>query len=360
MGLRVKFKFKESHKDEPVLPSNYELKSVFYVITNKCNYECFFCAQEGGESKENELNTQEALNLIRESADTDVKKIIISGGEPTLRKDFDEIIREIKENEMLTKLCTNGYILDKKIDMLTRNEVSTIQFSLNSIDKDIYFKMSPKAPSDAFEKSMENVDLLRDFPGHTVISSVPLKMNQRVLPEFMDFCYEKEVETFSLYKPVPTGRGMKTKNKFLTEPEFLDSMDKLLQRFYEYDDKWLVEVEQPYGRFSKIVKKWEDKIDFNFSGCKAGKLFVAVTPDGYVTPCPGLDMPEFYVGNVRKESIKDIWEKQKNWKYFRENNEIKKECDCEHYDECLGGCRIIAYVENGSITSKDPYCKYWI
>jgi len=110
-------------------------------ITERCNYRCFYCMpQEGGEcnvetKEENLLSRKEIVSLVETGARLGIKKVRITGGEPLIRRDIEEILQGISKVHGIEELCltTNGSLLDKKMEVMKECGVTRINVSLDTL-----------------------------------------------------------------------------------------------------------------------------------------------------------------------------------------------------------------------------------
>ena len=114
-------------------------RNVVLSLTGRCNYKCVKCGI--WEEKNTDLLYSQDVKAILFK----LKKwlgsyiLVISGGEPLLRKDIFEIIRFCNENNIVTHLLTNGYLLNKKtLSMLDSSGLSYMSISLESLDSKIH------------------------------------------------------------------------------------------------------------------------------------------------------------------------------------------------------------------------------
>ena len=93
-------------------------------ITDLCNFKCSYCLPNGyqGKASQNELSLEEIKTLIASFAKLGFKKIRLTGGEPSLRKDLLEIIQICKSQPGIEKVCitTNGYVVRASSNSRTR------------------------------------------------------------------------------------------------------------------------------------------------------------------------------------------------------------------------------------------------
>lgn len=115
-------------------------------ITDICNFSCDYCLPDGYKSngKPSFLTINEIDNLVAGFAALGTHKIRITGGEPTLRKDFTQIVRVISRHEAIEKLAftTNGYKLEENIDEWREAGINAINVSIDTLDRDGFQKLT--------------------------------------------------------------------------------------------------------------------------------------------------------------------------------------------------------------------------
>ena len=102
-----------------------------WEITLKCNSKCIHCGSEAGNSRLEELNTEEALDLVKQLRACGYKGVALMGGEPLIREDWYEIAREIKNQRMELSIVTNGLNLPEYIDELKDLNTDCVSLSLD-------------------------------------------------------------------------------------------------------------------------------------------------------------------------------------------------------------------------------------
>ncbi|MFV0625906.1 MAG: radical SAM protein [Alphaproteobacteria bacterium] len=109
------------------------------LVTSACNYRCGFCHNEGVDFAEDEkLSADDYIFLYKvfnEMFPND--EITITGGEPLVRSDIGDILKAFKSIDVKTTLVTNGSLIFKNIDILTKN-VSRVNVSLHSMNSKLY------------------------------------------------------------------------------------------------------------------------------------------------------------------------------------------------------------------------------
>ncbi len=113
-------------------PYGRNINSLRISITQRCNFNCFFCHKEGEHNPHGELTTEEIEAIVSTAADLGVRKIKITGGEPLLRDDVVEIVRRISPHVDEVSMTTNAYYLADKAIALKEAGLKRVNISLHS------------------------------------------------------------------------------------------------------------------------------------------------------------------------------------------------------------------------------------
>ena len=100
---------------------DYKMLYAIIELTMKCNMRCMHCGSACKEALEDELTTEEMLNLCDDLANMGLKCVTLSGGEPTTRNDWHKIAKRCVKNNIYTNMITNGWELDYWYRMITYN-----------------------------------------------------------------------------------------------------------------------------------------------------------------------------------------------------------------------------------------------
>lgn len=111
-------------------------------ITDVCNFRCNYCLPNGyqGKQKNNFLRLEEINRLIRAFANLGTEKIRITGGEPTLRRDFNQVVETIRQHSAIQQIgvTTNGYRMQRAVESWQASGVDTINLSIDSLDRNLF------------------------------------------------------------------------------------------------------------------------------------------------------------------------------------------------------------------------------
>lgn len=129
-------------------------------LTERCNLRCFYCMPADGvqlSPKENIMRTEEIEILATEFVKLGVNKIRFTGGEPLVRKDFDNIAARLSKLNCEMAITTNGILVDQYINTFKNYGISKINISIDSLKKDKFNSITRR---DYFDRVMDNIELL--------------------------------------------------------------------------------------------------------------------------------------------------------------------------------------------------------
>ena len=159
-------------------------------ITDVCNFKCGYCLPNGYFKVENKpgfLNLDEISNLVAAFTKLGVSKIRITGGEPTVRKDFFEVLRNIKSEHKINNLVitTNGYKLNEIAEELIATGINGINISIDSLDRNKFKEITGK---DRLPQILEGINILQNKGFKNIkVNAVLLKNVNDSLEEFQNW-----------------------------------------------------------------------------------------------------------------------------------------------------------------------------
>jgi cyclic pyranopterin phosphate synthase len=135
-------------------------------ITDVCNFKCGYCLPNGYQIDKSDnrkfLHLEEIKRLAKVFSRLGVCKIRLTGGEPTVRKDFFEIINILKNEAGIKKvvITTNGYHLDEKAKMLVDSGLNGINISIDSLDRNTFKNVTGH---DRLPEILKGINILQDL-----------------------------------------------------------------------------------------------------------------------------------------------------------------------------------------------------
>ncbi|MDH5791585.1 MAG: GTP 3',8-cyclase MoaA [Candidatus Bathyarchaeota archaeon] len=117
------------------------VNSLRISVTQRCNFDCFFCHQEGESNPGGEMSPREIEAIVSVAAELGINKVKLTGGEPLLRDDIAEIVRRIDPYVDEVSMTTNGYGLAEKACDLRDAGLKRVNISLHSTRPDVFCKI---------------------------------------------------------------------------------------------------------------------------------------------------------------------------------------------------------------------------
>ena len=148
-------------------------------LTDRCNFRCSFCMPP--EHKYNFLSKKELLSaedieeIVKTFAKLGVKKVRLTGGEPTLREDLEEIVERISKTKGIQDLAltTNGYLLSDRLEALREAGLKRITFSVHSLNPEVNEKIVNRKV-DLF-KVLETIDRAKELGFKVKVNAVIIR-----------------------------------------------------------------------------------------------------------------------------------------------------------------------------------------
>jgi radical SAM protein with 4Fe4S-binding SPASM domain len=307
--------------------------------------------------------------------------LILTGGEPLLRKDLFDLAACSADQGFTVVLGTNGVLLrERQARQMRHSGIQGASISLDSTDPSQHdaFRQLPGA----WRAAVRATEALRseglDFSIHTSITT----WNVAEIPAMIDLARELGARVLNFFFLVRTGRG-----ESLTDisPEQYEQLLTSLARiqgmgeagesgagarasaFDQPEDPWTVPAGRSEGLiirakcapfFRRILYALDAKSpllqNYAHGSCPAGKAYCRIMPEGDVTPCPYMPV---VAGNLRQGSFVDIWQQAEVFEDLR-NPQLGGRCGTCEFTKICGGCRCRAYATYGDYLAEDPACAY--
>lgn len=332
------------------------LSAPLYVgmdITSKCNLNCLHCRTDATTKNTNYLSFSLIKKTLYDLAKLKIFELIISGGEPFIRKDIFDIIKlTITLKIPYVTVVSNGTLLNKqKIKKLKKKGLRNITISLDGLQKS-HDSLRGKGN---FERTIDNMSLLINNNFKVSVIMTLSEINYNDFFEMVCFVHSLGVSHVGICNLMPFGRGKNIKEKRLniSMRQTLSEKAEILKKkfgknFLSYDYSFLCKPSNITNE-GKMVQ---------FMGCRAGRTACAILSNGDVVGCKLI--PHLIAGNIKKQDLKKIWQNNSNWTVFRGDDLIGKCQTCEFGPACRGGCKALSYFEYGKINLADPRCNRFL
>lgn len=339
-------------------------------FTNSCNLRCRHCYQSAGRKDNDELTLEEKLRLIDELGRNYLPMIAFAGGEPLMSPDLIPVLERCAEWNIHTSLATNGSLITPQLaERLAKTGLKYVEISLDSVrpEKHDSFRGIPGS----WQQTVEGMKIIANTPGLRLgVAMCINKENYDEAKDMIEFAIDIGASCFAYFNFIPVGRGKGIAKNDIT-PEDREKLLLLLNEYIQSGRIGIISTSPQFGRVclanspvytgriaathcgsgsgekARVIAKY-------LGGCGAGRTYVSIQPNGDITPC--VYMPEFKMGNIRKESIKEIIDKSPLWELMNDRDKRWGHCKVCAFKYHCGGCRARAAAYFGDPAGPDPGC----
>lgn len=334
--------------------SEPSLTDEFYFqwhLTERCNRHCRHCYQSGEPCRELSLSDLEAvLNRMDEALFKWEKKgsLSLTGGEPFLRKeDLYSLMSSIDKRASFAfyDILTNGSLIsdDEALRLKEHPKLRRIQVSLEGATPETNDAIRGIG---SFKETFMAIRRLKDHGLTISVMTTISQLNYQEIPALIYLLDEEGVDTFSLDRLIPEGRGEGLRDYLLSKEE----LKALYEKVYQIaTDRSHIRV-LLYRPLFTLIAPQDPTVG---ALCSAGNNALTIMPEGTVYPCRRLPIP---VGNVLHNGLFAIWYgSDVLWKIRNPKNLGGKCKDCEFLINCRG-CRAMALFASGDYMAEEPQC----
>jgi|TARA_Y100000992_G_scaffold166416_1_gene111816 cyclic pyranopterin phosphate synthase len=290
-------------------------------ISDVCNFKCGYCLPDGYKINKADnrtfINTQEIGRLAKALSELGVSKIRLTGGEPTIRKDYLEIIKIIKKNSGIKKtvITTNGYKLNKIAKNLKDSGLDGINISIDSLNSKTFKQITGH---DRLHEILEGIQELQKLNFKNIkINAVLMKGindTEKDFKEWSNFIKNNEID-FRYIELMQTGDNLDYFQKYhISANKFVDFLN---------NDNWIIQTFGKDAGPSKNFIKAEYKGKFGVIApyskdfCKSCNR-LRITAKGDLRLClfgnTGINIRHLMQKDDQIEELKDLILKQLNYK----------------------------------------------
>lgn len=263
-----------------------------------CNQKCVHCYAAGQkQAEEEELSTEQWLEIIDKLRKIGIPQITFTGGEPTMRDDLFELIDRARW--FVSRLNTNGIKLTKEYcEKLKEVEIDSVQITFYSSDKEIHNKLVGAPQYDNTVAGIENALAA----GLSLSINTPLCTLNRDYVETLKFLHEKGVMYVTCSGLITTGNATTeaSENLQLSNEEIKQILADATD--YAYANGMEIAFTSP----GWIEEEFFDEHGLSTPNCGACLSNMAITPGGNVVPCQSW-LSSDVLGNILTDEWEDIW-----------------------------------------------------
>ncbi|RLC25472.1 MAG: 12,18-didecarboxysiroheme deacetylase [Deltaproteobacteria bacterium] len=343
---------------------------VVWNITRRCNLKCVHCyAHAKDQVFDNELATEEGKTLIDDLSQFKVPVLLLSGGEPTIRKDLPELAAYAIEKGMRAVISTNGTLITQQMARVLKDiGLSYVGISLDGMEK-IHDRF--RGVKGAFRAALEGIKNCKDAGIKVGLRFTINKFNVNEIENIFNLLEDMDIPRACFYHLVYAGRGSKLVEEDLTHDETRKAVDLIMDLTKKLHDKGkekeILTVDNhadgPYI-YLRLLKEDPKRaaevlelLQMN-EGNNSGRGIGCISWDGEVYA--DQFWRHYSFGNVQKRPFSEIWTDTSEplMKKLKEKKKyVKGRCaKCRWLDVCAGNFRVRAEAVTGDVFAPDPAC----
>jgi len=334
---------------------DHKPRLIAFEVTRRCRFNCRHCRADADRlGGPDELTTDQCKRIIKAVADYEKCVIILTGGEPTERDDFLDLVRYSRQVGLRVVTATCGYAInDETLAEMREAGILALSFSLDGATAKTHdaFRRVPGAFDIAVNAARTAARAGMQFQINTTIT----RTNLAEVPAIAELAKDLGAYCFNPFILVPTGRGEQIADEILEPAQY----GKLLSELLDLKDRISIEVRVTCGpSFARLYRqRHKESPRIHISGCMGGRGFGFISHTGDVQTCGFLDIS---AGNLVENGydFAAIWDRSKFLNEIRDVSSYNGKCGLCDYANLCGGCRARAYTMTGDYLGEDPVCWY--
>jgi len=287
------------------------LRYVLWEVTAGCNLACLHCrASASPQTRGNEIEGDEAQKLIDSLAKLQVEVLVLTGGEPLLRKDIVWLTDYATNKSIRVRIATNGLLLTKKLCKELKDAgCFSIGIGIDGPTSKIHDKIRRKR--NAFRQALRAIELVKETGIDCHVEYTAMRWNMNQVSATIELAANLGVNTFLARSAIFAGRATPNQEAFiLTPPEYCKFLKTVAVERYKKQNKITINSQDPLYHLvdQLLVKKFSQLADITsgrvISGCSVGVSMAHINSVGDVGFCTFLPIK---IGNILYRDFIDIW-----------------------------------------------------
>ncbi len=320
-------------------------------LTHRCPLQCPYCSNPLELERVNtELSTEEWQKVMRQAAQLGILQIHLSGGEPTVRRDLEEIVKTAADAGLYTNLITAAVLLTReRLTKLKEAGLDHVQISIQDVDAAAENADRIAGYKGGSAKKKLVAGWVRDLGLPLTVNAPIHRHNIKNVEAIIDYAVELgagrvEIAHVQYYAWALKNRAalMPTREDFMAAAKATEKARERLKGVIVID----MVVPDYYAKFPKpCMGGW-------------GRGIINVTPQGRVLPCHAAEsIKGLEFDNVRDKPLGEIWLYGQAFQKYRGTSWMKEPCrTCPRREIDFGGCRCQAFALTGDAANTDPAC----
>jgi len=324
------------------------LYTLIAELTYLCPLRCVYCSNPTNlAAHPDRLSTADWLRVFGQAAELGALQLNLSGGEPLLRRDLEELVAGAHALDFYSNLITSGLPLTReRLLRLKEAGLSSVQVSVQDSVKSESDRIAGRT---SFEQKLDVARWVKELDLPLTLNVVLHRQNLDRVAEIIALAESLNVDRLELANTQYLAWALANRGALLPSQAQLDNA-RAIARAAKERLKGKMEV------LFVLPDYYSDRPKACMSGW--GKRYLLVSPDGLALPCHlAHTLPGLSFDNVQERSLADIWHHSAAFAAFRGEAWMPEPCkSCDRREIDFGGCRCQAFHLTGNAAVTDPAC----
>lgn len=330
---------------------------VFWEITRACALACQHCRAEAQPQRDpNELSETEAFALVDQLAELAPPMLILTGGDPLMRRDVLKIARRATDAGMRVGLSPSGTarLINFDFNAIREAGILRISLSLDGACEETHDRF--RGVKGTFERTIRAVEMAHAAGLSVQINTTLTRSNVPEFPAFRDLMFKLKPAMWSVFVLVPTGRAQ------ADEVPFPEDLERIFGEMADLVGKAPFAIKTTEGHHFRRVLAQRGKGGAEGRqgmrsplGIRDGRGIMFISHTGVVSPSGFLP---FECGNVRERHPAELYRNHPLFVSLRDSDALGGKCGRCEFRYICGGSRARAYGLTGDAFAADTSCSY--
>jgi pyrroloquinoline quinone biosynthesis protein E len=317
-------------------------------VTHRCPLHCPYCSNPIElVTRENELSTEQWIEVITQARELGVLQMHMSGGEPLARHDLRYLVSHASDLGCYVNLVTSGLgLTEERLTDLVDRGLAHVQLSVQGADPEMSNRI---AGVQAYHHKLAAARVVKKLGLPLTVNVVLHRANHHQVADLIALAERMEADRLELANTQYYGWGLRNRDALMPTADQLAEAEPIVRAATErLKDKMLIvyvvaDYYEPYPK--PCMYGW-------------GSRQLTVAPNGDVLPCPAASaIDTLELDNVLSMPLKDIWYGSSSFNAYRGTDWMPEPCQsCVRKDVDFGGCRCQAFLLTGDAAATDPVC----
>jgi PqqA peptide cyclase len=318
-------------------------------LTYRCALRCLYCSNPVAYAQATELPTHVWRTALREAEALGVVQANLTGGEPLLREDLEELIAEANALHLYTNLITSGMPLERRrLETIRDCGLNSVQLSLQGLSTQ---ESNRIAGGGTFGQKHAVAVWIKDLGLPLTLNVVLHRNNIEDVANVIELAECLQADRLELANTQYLGWAFLNRQALLPTRQQVDHARQVAH----------AAKARLTGRMEVLFVTPDYYSDFPRSCMDGwGRRYIIIAPDGQTLPCHAAgSLPGMHFDTIAGRPLREIWQDSDAFQQFRGEGWMPLPCrSCDRRSIDFGGCRCQAFHLAGDPTATDPACRF--